>query len=376
MSPTNVLKIVSWKAFKKTMTVLPAVFFLLLGAHTSHAKWEVEYSDWLIGAMRDQGIFRSKRAGSFATRNECEKVRRDAVIQSGDPSLDMHTKCVGFDEPSYQAQPSPSPSHPGETQQDALHYRSRHQEDRSEKERRDEEERQQEAYLKQKEDLLRRLKGSPSQSAGIKTPSAGIRKLELKTYSGTGGKTAGGALKQLESVAGSSEEARATDDLEAARKQSEFKVRPHGGIPVESVRVPDVPAPTLTAAQIQARDHITRTRETLVSELMETQNKLEKTRERTEKTKEDIAAKKEEIIKIDKRFNHPRYKKEFLVVKKDNAAKELDDLEKLALELEREATQLNDNADQQRRKYEELNKQEKDVLNNPEHAEEYMRQMR
>jgi hypothetical protein len=354
----------------RIIVILSLIYMVsILRTDTAYAEWQAEASDSLIMIMRKEGSFLQKRSGNFCTESECEEALRRWGIESGDPDgIAYNYKCVGFD---CQA---PSQQHPGGTIVREPSQQTGSWQAEDERQRLVEEKRQ--AHDRQKRELLRNLKGSPAQGVEIKAPSAGTGQLQLKTYSGTGGKALGSALKQLESVAGSSEEARKTDDLEAARKRSEFKVRPHGGIPAESVRVPDVPAPTLTAAQIQARDHITRIRETVVSKLMEAQSTLEKTRERTEKTKEDIAAKKDELIEIDKRFNHRRYKKESLVVKKDNATRELDDLEKLALELEREAAQLNENADQQRRKYEELNKQEKNVLSNPEHAEEYMRQMR
>lgn len=354
----------------KIIVILSFIYMVsIMMAGTANAEWQVESSDSIIMISRKEGSVFPKRQGSFCTRSECEEALRQWGIESGDPDgIAYNFKCVGFD------CPAPSQQRPGGTIEREPSQQTGSWQPEDERQRLEEEKRQ--AHDRQKRELLRNLKGSPAQSAEIKVPSAGTGQLQLKTYSGTGGKTLGSALKQLESVAGSSEEARKTDDLEAARKRSEFKVRPHGGIPAESVRVPDVPAPILTAAQIQARDHITRTRETLVSELMEAQGKLAKTRESTEQTKKDIAAKKEEITEIDKRFKQPRWKKEYLIDKKAKATREMDDLEKLALELEREAARLNENADRQRRKYEELNKQEKDVLSNPEHAEKYVRQMR
>jgi hypothetical protein len=354
----------------RIIVMLSFIYMVLpLRADTAQAEWQVEASDSIIMIMRKEGSTLPKRQGSFCTRSECEEALRRWGIESGDPDgIAYNFKCVGFD------CPAPPQQQPGGATERGPSQQTRSWQSEDGRQKAEEEKRQ--AHDKQREELLRNLKGSPAQSAEIKAPSAGTGQLQLKTYSGTGEKKTDGALKQLESVAGSSEEARTMDDLEAARKRSEFRVRPHGGIPVESVRVPDLPAPTLTAAQIQARDHITRTRETLVSELLEAQSKLAKTRESTEKTKEDIAAKKEELAKIDKRFNHPRFKKEHLIDQKAKATREMDDLEKLALELEKEAAQLNENADQQRRKYEELNKQEKAVLDNPEHAEEYVRQMR
>lgn len=399
MWPINALKIIPGQAFRNTVTVLPAVFVLLLGPHTSHAKWEVEYTDWLIGAMRDQGHFVQKRVGSFATRNECEEVRRDAVIRSGDPSLDMHMRCVGFDEPSYQAQPSPSPSHPGKTQQGALRYRSRHQEDRSEKERRDAEEEQQEAYRKQKEELLRSLKRPSPQSPVTQDKAVETGSLQLKRYSppqtpapspspsGNRERTAK-TIRELNcsayyGLAAATAVLKGDSGKEKARKYGEYSAmakdgRTVPGCPEVSIHIPEAPPPLEANPQLKIYNHIVAQAEMLVPKIIDTGKKIENTRSRLEGAKKDVAVKQGQIKQLDKKIviaKKPEEKISFNT-KKEEAEDELDELTKQALALEKQADQLNKQAEEQKNQVRDLQKMYDAVTEQPARAEEYLKVVR
>jgi hypothetical protein len=400
MSPTNLAKIIPWQAFRKTMTALPAVLVLLLGAHTSHAQWEVEYSDWLIGAMRDQGIFRSKRAGSFATRSECEEARRDAVIQSGDPSLDMHMKCVGFDEPSYQAHPSPTPSHPDETQQDALRYpSSRNQKERLEKERRVDEEKQQEAFLKQREELLRSLKRATPQSPAAQGPAVETGALQLKRNipsrssapaqppSGDRERTAK-IIKELNcsayyGLAAASAALNGDSGKETARKFGEYSAmakdgKTVSGCPKVSIHIPEVPYAIESNPQLKIYNHIISQAELLVPKIIDTRNKSESTRSRLESAKNDIGVKQEKIRQLDKRIIIATKQEDKISFneKKEDTEEELDELTKQALALERQADQLKKQADEQKSKVRDLQGMYDAVTENPSRAEELLKKVR
>jgi hypothetical protein len=78
---------------------LVAFPFVLLAMHPAPVQsCQIEYSDWLIGAFRDQGMSLDKRVGNFSSLSECEAVLRQAVIDSGDPTLANHMRCVNCSE--------------------------------------------------------------------------------------------------------------------------------------------------------------------------------------------------------------------------------------------------------------------------------------
>lgn len=84
------------------MVSRPTLILLLLGPREALACL-VEYSDWLIDAVRSQGVNMEKRVCNFATLAECEAARQDAIQRSGDPGLANNMRCV--DCPSTTAQP-------------------------------------------------------------------------------------------------------------------------------------------------------------------------------------------------------------------------------------------------------------------------------
>lgn len=157
--------------------------FLLMGINTSYAKWEIEYSDWLISAMSQAGHPISKRVGSFDNRATCEQVRQQAIAQSGDPSLAMHMQCVGFDEPSQQGSYVPSyPSYTGPKEEERI-QRERKRKEAAEKERLKREQEKQKAYEREKAELLGKLKGVSSEGDKPELKTGGTGTLQLKPYS-------------------------------------------------------------------------------------------------------------------------------------------------------------------------------------------------
>lgn len=72
---------------------------------------QIEYSDWLVNVVRQQGRSLDKRIGNYASQSECEQALRDAVEQSGDPNLANNMRCVDCTSPS--AQPPSGSAAPG-----------------------------------------------------------------------------------------------------------------------------------------------------------------------------------------------------------------------------------------------------------------------
>lgn len=148
--------------FRRIIMMLLAIALLLMGNNTSYAKWEIEYSDQLVNAMRRQGHSIQKQVGSYANRAECEEARQRAGTQSGDPLLAMHMQCIGFDDPSSQAQPLPLPPSSAGTAEEEL---------------------KQKVFDQEKAGLLKSLKGVHSKDSGAATYSDGTGKLKLKRNS-------------------------------------------------------------------------------------------------------------------------------------------------------------------------------------------------
>ncbi|MBN1140982.1 MAG: hypothetical protein JXB25_04170 [Deltaproteobacteria bacterium] len=72
---------------------------------------QIEYSDWLIRAFRSQGMSLDKRVGNFSNLAECQAALRQAVAQSGDPSLANNMRCVNCGNgPSSSAPQRPAPT--------------------------------------------------------------------------------------------------------------------------------------------------------------------------------------------------------------------------------------------------------------------------
>lgn len=99
---------------KHTFTVTLACAALLLAADPARAGWQIEYSDWMINAIRQWGHSQPKRVGYYATRSACEDALRRGVAQSGDPNMARHTKCVGFDDTAAKPKPAPAPAKPAQ----------------------------------------------------------------------------------------------------------------------------------------------------------------------------------------------------------------------------------------------------------------------
>lgn len=140
------------------------------------AACQIEYSDSLIEVIRKWGYHQEKWVGNFASLAECERVRHDAVRQSGDPSLANNMRCVGCSNPapsgsSGQQSSSSSSSHEREAAEAA-------QRAAQEKERQD-------AFNREHDRLLQMLKGEGGSSSGLKLKSSGDRQAALQLKDGS-----------------------------------------------------------------------------------------------------------------------------------------------------------------------------------------------
>jgi|GEM_PF-2061305 len=410
-----------WK--NSGIVLLSVVVLLLVTTATTYAKWEIEYSDGLIRAMRRAGAPIEKRVGNFATRNECQQALEDAVRRSGDYTLRNNMTCVGSDDPT------PSQRHPGRTPQGKLSqqtYLGQSEDDKQRTEQEKAEKEKAEAFEREKEKLLEAfkrgssaeitvpdigttglpLKGSgASQTTGSKpqdltlkgrtTPQTGTTGLPLKgagdtkptaskSYDPALKERTVKAIKQLNCSAYwalNAVSAAEKDDYDTARRYGEFSAQAKGGntasgCPEIKVYVPDMPPPLEANPQIQLYNHILQQVEMLVPAIIETQKKILDTKTQLEKKESEITIKKAEINTLDKRINHPRYKQEILLAKKETAEKELDELTKMAMALEKDAVLLNKNADEQRRKQSDLQGMYQSVSANPQRAEELTKKVR
>jgi|GEM_PF-3412771 hypothetical protein len=98
--------------FRLVITIALAGATLFGAADPARAGWQIEYSDRMVGAIRQWGYSQSKRVGYYATRAACEDALRRGVTQSGDPTLARHAKCVGFDDVVAKPKPAPAPAKP------------------------------------------------------------------------------------------------------------------------------------------------------------------------------------------------------------------------------------------------------------------------
>lgn len=414
------MKIV-WK--NSGIVLLSVVVLLLVTTATTYAKWEIEYSDGLINAMRRAGAPIEKRVGNFATRNECQQALEDAVRRSGDYTLRNNMTCVGSDDPT------PSQRHPGRTPQGKLSqqtYLGQSEDDKQRAEQEKAEKEKAEAFEREKEKLLKAFKGGTS--TGITVPDIGTTGLPLKgsgssqttgskpqdltlkggttPQTGTTGlplKGAGDtkptisksydpaikektvkAIKQLNCSAYwalNAVSAAEKDDYEMARRYGEFSAQAKGGntasgCPEVKVYVPDVPPPLEANPQIRLYNHILQQAGVLAVDIIETRQKIEKANSRLENTKKDINVKQEKIKEIDRLLNHPRGKKEVLSVQKEKTEKELDELTKMAMALEKDAAQLKKTADEHPGKLSDLQGMYQFVTENPQRAEELTKKVR
>ncbi len=86
---------------------------------------QLEYSDWLIGVFRKQGMSLEKRVGSYDSLEQCESARSQAISRSGDPNLANNIRCVACstgrqaNEPSgYSVAPEAPPPAPAGSDRD------------------------------------------------------------------------------------------------------------------------------------------------------------------------------------------------------------------------------------------------------------------
>jgi hypothetical protein len=75
------------------LTLVLCVAILWLTAPTARAACRIVNSDWLVSAMARAGHPVAKYHGQYATREQCMAALRQAVAQSGDPSLANHMSC-------------------------------------------------------------------------------------------------------------------------------------------------------------------------------------------------------------------------------------------------------------------------------------------
>jgi len=88
-----------------------SVLVLLLPADSLPC--QIEYSDWLVDVFRRQGMSLDKRVGSYSSQAECEAALRQAVQQSGDPSLASNMSCVNCTSTVSEPSPQPAPTSTG-----------------------------------------------------------------------------------------------------------------------------------------------------------------------------------------------------------------------------------------------------------------------
>lgn len=145
---------------------------LLLGGYPQVWACQVEYSDWLIDALRSQGVHMEKRVGNFATQEECEAARQDAIQRSGDPGLANNMRCV--DCPATAAQSVPTPATPSAGVYGAANAGPSAA---------DRDAAAQALFESGRQGLLQSLKGTGSGSSGLglKAPAAAGSGLALKT---------------------------------------------------------------------------------------------------------------------------------------------------------------------------------------------------
>lgn len=124
---------------------------------------QVEYSDFLIDIFRQQGMALDKRVGDYGSLAECEAAIRQAVSQSGDPSLANHMLCVGCSSSPTPGSPSSSPSSPSPTSPSPVPAPA--SPSIAEMERRERERR--EAFETDRSKLLGTLRGDSSSAGGL-----------------------------------------------------------------------------------------------------------------------------------------------------------------------------------------------------------------
>lgn len=154
--------------FRHVITIALAGAALLLASDSARAGWQIEYSDRMVGAIRQWGHSQSKRVGYYATRAACEDALRRGVAQSGDSNLARHAKCVGFDD--VVAKPKPAPAQTMKPKQGLAGAQG--QDKYKEAERLIQEEERQKVLEREKAALLASLKGV---SPGGQEPSRSSR---------------------------------------------------------------------------------------------------------------------------------------------------------------------------------------------------------
>lgn len=212
---------------------------LPMSADTAHAEWQVEASDSIIMIMQKEGVSTPKRQGSFCTRSECEEALRRWGIESGDPDgIAYNFMCVGFDCPSpSQQQPAGTTAAPPGVDRRRLQA-------------------EQEAWAAQQAELARQQAAQTELARQAREKELAKQREFERDREELARQLKSPALRQLESVAGSSQQATGTasaGQLDPARQQADFVAGP-GGIPVSSVSVPAPQTPVARLKEYVARE--------------------------------------------------------------------------------------------------------------------------
>ncbi|WP_127478012.1 hypothetical protein [Sulfurivermis fontis] len=141
----------------------------------THAACQIEYSDGLVQALsRATGQYVAKYHGNFSSLAECEAVRRDAIAQSGDPSLALNMTCTGCSAPA-QGQSGASGPVPNAAAEAAKKKFAAQQ--------KAEQQAAQQQFFHDKQTLSQELKGvTPASGSGLvlkQAPAAGSARQQL-----------------------------------------------------------------------------------------------------------------------------------------------------------------------------------------------------
>lgn len=189
--------------------------------------------------MRRAGHPVSKRVGNFANIQECQAAFEDAVVQSGDPTLRLNMSCVDCAEASLSFDTNSQPDWNWQQQQAeqaalAAQQAEMARQAESARQARERELAKQREFEQERDRLARELKDS---SGMVPKPGSAA------------------ALQQLESVAGSSQQAAGSASAgrhDQAQPQADFAVSNSGGIPANSMPVPE---PQTSVARL--REYVT-----------------------------------------------------------------------------------------------------------------------
>jgi len=216
---------------------------------------QIEYSSGLVEAMRRAGHPVSKRVGNFSSLQECQAVLDQAVAQSGDPTLRFNMSCVDCpaNAPPVDADMPPSVDWQRQYEEQAAQAARQAELARQLQEK---ERARQRAFARERDRLVIQMKDH----SDLK-PTTDMTK----------------ALQQLESVAGSSQRAAGSDQLDRVRPLAEFRVDGAGGIPASSVVVPEPQTPMERLREYVTREiKIAEDRHAVLFEQWQTADKMTK----------------------------------------------------------------------------------------------------